>query len=183
MGGVSFTGMDDIIIPRGAPDEFFPLLEKLGTKKAVFFLGKIPQDKPKDMDVGAVTDNPLAISKAKAKGLPVVSTSNEVKVLEAGPTVLIEAEGLYKRDPMHFRASGLNHILCKLMAKKGIMYGTSFSLLLNAEGKNRAKLLGRAKQNIMLCRQYGVPVKAFSCAREPHELRDRKDLDRFLDTL
>ena len=78
------------------------------------------------------------------------------------------------RDSLHFRSSGLNQVLCSLCNKNSVAVGFSLKWLDNP------KLLGRLKQNIMLCRKYKVKMKFFTFAEANYELRGREDLLAFL---
>ncbi len=74
------------------------------------------------------------------------------------------------RDSLHFRASGVNHILCKLAHDNEIAFG--FSL----DSMNNAVMIGRVKQIITLCRKYKVRVLFFSFAKNMYELRGMQDM-------
>ena len=78
------------------------------------------------------------------------------------------------RDSLHFRSSGLNHVLCKLCYENNVSVGFSLDSALDA------KLLGRIKQNIKLCRKYGVKMRFFSFAKNKFEMRGREDMLAFL---
>jgi len=68
------------------------------------------------------------------------------------------------KDFMKFRNSGLNQVLCKLAKKNKIVIGFNFDDLL--EAKNRADILGKMIQNIMLCRKYKVEMYVYSEKRK-----------------
>ena len=61
-------------------------------------------------------------------------------------------ENYLKKDSLHYRNSGLNHILCKIISEKKKLIGISFSNLLNS--KRKALLIGRLAQNAILFRKY-----------------------------
>ncbi len=78
------------------------------------------------------------------------------------------------RDSFHFRASGLDQIICKSANKNDISIGISLDSL------NNPVMLGRVKQNIKLCRKYKVKIKFFTFAEDKYKLRAREDLLSFL---
>ena len=173
----------DIAIPEGNEEEMIEMAKKLGTASLRFLYPVVSiaqKEKIRGRDVGVITDNPNEIRKAKQQGIFVACQSNEVAVLESSPDVIFGVEGLMHKDSLHFRQSGLNQVLCALMAKKGISYGISFSMILNASGKHRAQILGRVQQNIDLAKKFKVPMKCYSFAKEPFGLRSERDLDSFL---
>ncbi len=78
------------------------------------------------------------------------------------------------RDSLHFRASGLDHVICNLMRKNNVSLGISLVSIENG------LMLGRLKQNIKLCRKYKVNMKFFSFAKNKYEMRAREDMISFL---
>jgi hypothetical protein len=80
-------------------------------------------------------------------------------------------------DSLHFRVSGLDHILCKLCAKNNVSIGFSLDTLVNPV------LIGRVKQNIKLCRKYNVKMLFFSFAKSKYELCGVNDLISLLKIL
>ena len=81
---------------------------------------------------------------------------------------VVDVEILEARDPLHFRASGLNQVLARILSRKEKFLCVSFSTLLNSE--NKQVLLGRIAQNVVLCKKYDVPIIAGSFARTPFEM-------------
>ena len=84
-------------------------------------------------------------------------------------------EGLGRKDYLHQRASGLNHIMCELARKNNIYVGFSYSSLLNNEA-NSPVLIGRMIQNIKLCQKYKVKTAIGAFAENPFDLRAPHDL-------
>src|SRR3989344_951884 len=78
------------------------------------------------------------------------------------------------RDSLHFRASGLDHVICSLCNKNNVSIGISLDSI------NDPIMLGRVKQNIKLCRKYKVRMLFFSFAKNNYELRSVHDMLSFL---
>ena len=176
----------DIAIPEGNEEEMMQMAKKLGITTLRFLYPAVSiaqKEKIRGRDVGVITDNPNEIRKAKQHGIFVACQSNEVAALESSPDVIFGVEGLMHKDSLHFRQSGLNQVLCALMAKKGISYGISFSMILHSSSRGRALLLGRIAQNIRLARKFKIPVQIHSFAKDVYDLRSAKDLDVVLRTL
>lgn len=91
--------------------------------------------------------------------------------------ILVSPEKTRKKDFIHHRNSGLNHVLCKLAKKNNIAIGISFNDILKS--KERDKLIGRIMQNIRLCRKYKVKMVLASFATNKFEMRDAHDLMSF----
>lgn len=88
--------------------------------------------------------------------------------------ILVDPHVNSLRDNLHFRSSGLNQIICKLMNKNNILLGISL------ENIKDGVMLGRVKQNIKLCRKYKVKILFFSFAKSKYEMRAREDMISFL---
>src|SRR3989344_5678244 len=86
-------------------------------------------------------------------------------------------ESIEDKDDLHYRKSGLDHVLCNLANKNRISVGFNFSDVLNA--KDRGKIIGRMMQNAMLCKKYKVNVVVASFARDKYGMRIAKDLEAF----
>ncbi len=77
----------------------------------------------------------------------------------------------------HHRSSGLDHIICNFANKNNVAIGFSFNSITDA------KVLGKIKQNIMLCRKYKVKIVFFSFAESKYEMRSVQDFLSFLRTI
>lgn len=82
--------------------------------------------------------------------------------LFSGVNFVYNNETEAQKDFIHQRRSGLNHVLLKEMAEKNIGVIFSYSELQNSNSRGKALILGRIKQNIKLCRKYGVNCE-FAC--------------------
>jgi RNase P/RNase MRP subunit p30 len=101
-----------------------------------------------------------------------IPTKNNRSLLEKKEIDLTyELEDSPRRDPMHYRHSGMNQVECAVAKKSEMIIGFSFSMLLNAGRLRKSVLMGRFSQNIMLCRKYRVNTAFASFAKEPYELR------------
>jgi len=95
--------------------------------------------------------------------------------------ILLDPHLGQRKDFMHQRNSGLNHILCALAKEHNVAIGFSFSSILHAE--RRGPLLGRMIQNIKLCRKYKLPMVIGSFAKNSWDQRNKKDLQAFFKVL
>ncbi|MGM5485469.1 MAG: hypothetical protein ACQEP1_06385 [Nanobdellota archaeon] len=91
--------------------------------------------------------------------------------------VVYGLEGSDKPDFVHHRNSGMNQVLAKIFSDKDIMVGFSFSLVLNSRKPD--VILGRMRQNVMLCRKYDVKMVFGNFASEVDDLRSMDDLKSF----
>ncbi len=164
--------MKDYVNASGNENEFIKIAEKLGYDELIF-IG--------NADFSGIKSK-IKLNSSK-KIIKSDSAKDRNNIEERKADVIYEFETLSKKDSMHFRNSGINQVIAKLMKDKKVAYGLSFSLILNASGREKSVLLGRMMQNIRLCRKYKIPVVIASFARKPCEMRDYKDLTAFARTL
>jgi len=180
--------MMDIVIPNDNEEEFIAIAHKLGYK-TLYFLYDYDnyQSKKKnfaDIPGMKIVKGTLADSKNLKKiknkteeGVFVAAKSSDkdMEIMEGSLANLIFSfEENQRRDFIHQRASGLNHILCSLARKNNITVGFSFASILNA--KNTYEILGRIMQNLRMCRQFKVKTVIASFAKNPYEMRSMHDL-------
>ncbi len=176
------------MFPEGSEQEFFEIAGRLGIAKliCVYPSKEAASGAPKPPAGLSVRTAVLAEPK-KARVLRqqgvltfVQCSDYDRNVLEQGSAdVLFGAEGTQPKDYAHQRGSGLNHVMCALANKNKVAVGFSFAGVLSAVGSQRAQLLGRLMQNIMLCRKYGVRMVIGSFARDPWKMRSLHDLQSF----
>lgn len=177
----------DIVVPENNEEEFFRMAALLGYTDLVVVQERPARKRlPQSPSVAGVTCHRAVLAlprlAAKWKGLPervlVRSSAEDREVIErASPWMVFDFESRPSRDSMHARNSGLNHVLCNLLASKGITVGLSLHTLLHAQHPHRARLMGRMMQNIRLCQKYDVNVVLASFARTPFEMRNPHDLE------
>ena len=74
------------------------------------------------------------------------------------------------KDHLHYRRSGLNHVLCRLAHKNHVAVAFSFDSLQDSFD------FGRVRQNISLCRKYNVSLYFFSLASSSSTLHSASDV-------
>lgn len=67
--------------------------------------------------------------------------------------VLLSPELHERKDKLKERDSGLNEILCRLAAKNNVKIGIDINKIKKLNDKDKAKVLSRIMQNIMLCKK------------------------------
>ncbi len=98
----------------------------------------------------------------------VVEAKNEDVVLRAlkdrRTDIIIGFEKNSGKDFMHSRNSGLNQVFCKLAHDNDIIIGFDFNDLVKA--KDKAGILGKMIQNVMLCTKYKVKMFVFDSKKK-----------------
>jgi len=118
------------------------------------------------------------ISKYKQTMPVVVQTHDNVRELSEKHSGLFiyGMESHTRRDHMHFRFSGLNHILVDLAKKKHHTFVFSLSNYLAGSSQTKSILLGRVKQNITLCEKKKVPYLCATFGKNQYDIKDWKSL-------
>ena len=76
------------------------------------------------------------------------------KILEIKDVdIITDLEQHERKDYMKQRDSGLNEILCKLAKQNNIKIGINLKPIISLPEKNKAIILARIKQNIILCKR------------------------------
>ena len=109
----------------------------------------------------------------------IVFTSNDDelnrKVLEkeAIDTLLISQKG--RKDKLKQRDSGFNQVLAKIAKKKNIIIGINLDEILSPGSlEEKAEILARIQQNVVLCNKNKLKMKFISTeakARSKHDLK------------
>ncbi len=164
--------MKDFVILSGNEKEFVKMAEKLGYSELVF-VG--------NSDVSNIKTKLKLISSKRISKSDIKKDRGLIENKKVD--IIYEFEQMNRKDSMHFRNSGLNQVIAKLMKEKDVAYGLSFSQILNSSKEARAVMIGRMMQNIKICKKYKVPIIIASFSRNPYEMRDYRDLIAFARTL
>ena len=170
--------MLDIVSPKNNEKEFLLFAKRLSYKWLIFAypfetFGVPKEIEQPDLNIASaiIINKPSQAKKAsKLADLVIASPSKQnlrVFIEKVQCDLIINLETLEQRDPLHFRASGLNQVLAKILAKKEKFLCINRSIL---NTKQKSILLGRIAQNIMLCKKYRVPVIMASFAASPLEM-------------
>lgn len=176
--------MKDIVLPHNNEKDFIAMAKKLGFKELIFlYVNKNMFYKGKS-DI-KISNALLADEKKVQRDINTfVKNPEDARFVfeKARPVCVFDLE-LQKKDFMHQRGSGFNHIMAKFANSNNIAVGFSFSTILNAQPINRSKIIGRIKQNIKLCRKHKVKTVIASFTNNPLEMRAPKDLMAFFTVL
>jgi len=118
---------------------------------------------------------------AKAGKIVVVQGSDieyNRKILENKKINAVVLRHKGQKDSLKERGSGLNQVLCKIARDSNKTILIDSKEILDAEGIEKAKILGRLMQNIMLLKKYNVKTGVIN-----KQGRDNYDLFAFLLTL
>src|SRR3989338_1055542 len=83
--------------------------------------------------------------------------------------ILLDPHQGRPRDHMHFRNSGLNHVLCRFA------HDTTIAIGITLRHASEANDLGKIIQNIKLCRKYKVNIIFLTLATTPYQLRNPRN--------
>lgn len=92
---------------------------------------------------------------------------------------LVSPERGLKIDGLKQRDSGLNHIVAKESARKGVAIVIDFSEVAKLRGKTKALCLSRLIQNVKICRKAKCLIKIANFAKTEKNVVDGKGLKSF----
>ena len=182
--------MIDFVMPNNNEDEFIAIAEKLGYK-SIYFLYSLDdylnkQKKLEEIDNkikihrGILADKKTIYKiennlKGKDVFIAIKSSIKDKEIIEKSKIDMVFSfEESSRKDFIHQRASGVNHILCKSAKENNVIIGFSVKSILDAENKH--EILGRMMQNIKLCKKFEVKIAIASFAENPFEMRGIHDL-------
>ena len=182
----------DIVLPKNNEIEFIEIASKLGIKKLCFLYDFDYYDEQKttkklesvknynnvSVETGFLVNQRNFGKAAKQSKLLVAKSSEKDRVfVESNKIKLIYGfEELYKKDYLHQRASGLNHVICELAKQNNVAISFSYSMLFDKNPAVASMLMGRMMQNIALCRKYKVKTAIGSFAENQFNLRSSYDV-------
>ena len=181
----------DIVLPKGNESEFLEIAAKLGIKKLYFaydfneFFSKNMQKRLDSIKNNSVSFeavfiiSPVNINKAskQSKGLIAKSSDKDrIMVENKKLRIIYSFEQQARKDYLHQRASGLNHILCVLAEKNNVAIGFSYGDLIGSSKEQSPIIKGRMMQNIRLCQKYKNKTIIASFSENPFRLRPFHDL-------
>ncbi len=94
------------------------------------------------------------------------------KILEKETINVLLLNQSNKKDKLKQRDSGLNHVLAKIAKAKNVIIGINLDEILHSDKKNKAKILGRIRQNVKICKKAKLKMMFFS----EKENRNSRDL-------
>lgn len=182
----------DFVLPRNNEAEFIEISSKLDIKKLHFLydfdtydeekitkkLDLVKQHKDVSVEIGFLVNHRNFSKASKQYGITVAKSSDKDRLfIESGKVKIIYGfEELHKRDHLHQRASGLNHVLCELARKNNVTIGFCYNSLLNKNQILIPTVIGRMMQNIALCQKYKVKAIIGSFSEKPFDLRASHDI-------
>jgi len=160
----------DICIPKNNEKKFIEIAEKLGTKALLFLYDK----KPKDLnDLQKETKVKLFFDSKKN-----FAVGERKNVENKNIKFLYGFEELEEKDSVHYRRSGMNQVIGKLMKDKKKILVIDMEKIISA--KRNEVLLGRLKQNLVLAKKYKLDLIICSFATKPENLRSGKDYEALI---
>jgi len=154
--------MKDFFIPNGNEEQLAARARDLGIDDFIFLYRPEDYKKNPHNNVGIIIDNPTLSNVRRAKGISntvVILANDSLRgIIESVPGIYVYGLEMGERkDMLHYRNSGLNHILLSIAKSKNIRFIFNFSQYLTLSNAKKAIVLGRLKQNLVLFRKFKVP--------------------------
>ena len=162
----------ELLVPKGNEKELLTQAIKLGWKKPLLCYNKLPTSPP--VPCGLFVRQ--APKKRKKDVIYIHKATPSVRgVLERGTIAIVyNLEFLEEKDAMFQRRAGFNHVFAKIAKRNNITI--AFLLTELQKAKKKHVILGRAAQNLRICKKYGVPYIIASGASHPIDLRGKNDV-------
>jgi len=91
-----------------------------------------------------------------------------------GIDYLVSVEGGKRRDTLKQRDSGLNHVVAKVAAEKGVKIVVDLGEISKLGDKAKAERVARIVQNVRVCRRVGCEVRVASLGKDNSEVFGEK---------
>lgn len=176
--------MIDFVMPNGNEEELVLMAKRLGYNSICFVyesdnFGRKDFKELKTFNAVLCERN---FDRAKQKADFVIASGLDArKAIESKRVDFIfNVESDIRRDSMHFRNSGLNHVLCALMKENNVGYLINVKDILSMKD---SQFLGRVMQNISLCKKFKVKVELASFASDIFEMKGARDMASLMKTL
>jgi RNase P/RNase MRP subunit p30 len=178
--------MIDIVFPKDNEKEFIQMAQRLGFEGLVFVytspkdVAQFQKDTKLRLSSGILC-RPEDVRRYKGKLITIVDAPEDQDKIrhiieQVRPDILFNLEFSRRKDFIHHRASGLNHVLAKLAADKGVAIGFNFSGLLSLPQRERAVVMGRMMQNLMFARKFRFETAIASFACSHFHMRSAQDV-------
>ena len=92
---------------------------------------------------------------------------------------LVSPEKFAKFDNLKQRDGGLNHVVAKTAAEKGIRIVVDMGEIAGLRGREKAMRLAKVMQNVKVCRKVGCRILIASLGRKKSEVFDEKGRKSF----
>ena len=174
----------DLCVPNGNEKEFLEIAERLETKSLLFIYEKnFPLQKEiEELKQSTKINIQFGSKDKKIKGTSIIFANGERKNVEnKNIKFLYGFEGLERKDSFHYKRSGVNQVIAKLLKEKEKIFVIDFERIL--ESKNISSQLGRLKQNLSLAKKYGFEIMICSFATKPMNMRSELQLKSILKAL
>ena len=117
------------------------------------------------------------IRESKGKEIIFSSDNDELnrKVMEKESITVLLLNQKNRKDRMKQRDSGFNQVLAKIAKKNGVVLGINLDEIIASKKEEKAKIIGRVKQNVKLCNKNKLKMVFISLeskhAKDFHDLR------------
>lgn len=170
----------EVICPKKHEEEYVKILSKLGTEKVLFLYEKEPktlENLEKTYDIEIFTG---LIDTNKPHNI-VFKKGNRHNVENRSVPYLYGFESFSNNDHMHYRKSGMNQVIAKLLKERDKYYVIPVENILTSPEPQI--LLGRIELNLKMARKYGFNVIIAGMNTDPKLLRAKEEYKSLIRSL
>jgi RNase P/RNase MRP subunit p30 len=172
----------DVVIPSNNEKEFIKIAEKINTSALILLyrefdknikekIKKLQKETKIKLFSGLLVSNVNHSQRASTKYDYVFGKDNRGLIENKFVKIHYDFEVSDKKDFIHYRNSGMNQVLAKIMKEKKKVLAFNIN---NIIGNHL--IMGRITQNIKLARKYKIKMMLASFAKKPLEMIYSKDL-------
>jgi hypothetical protein len=171
----------DICIPSGNENDFIEMALKLGTKELVFLYDKKENVKKPEVIKGVKIVHASILGKKPSFSGMVFASGEKQNIENSAIDFLYGFELLEDRDSFHYRRSGANQVIGKMLKdKEKVMVFDMEKIIVS---KSQDVLIGRMMQNLVLAKKYKFDVVICSFASLPENMRAGKEYEALIRSL
>lgn len=181
--------MLDVVIPNNDEQDFVDMALKLGYDSLCFLysvdkIKKFQCDKIK-IFTGVLADSRTIEKCRKLADFVFFKAEGDYRLVieKFRPSVVFDLELVDLKANLHYRVSGLNHVLANIASEKNVIVAFNFGNVLSTQGWQRSEVISRMLQNILLCQKYKAKMLIASFAKFPWQMSSPHDLQSFFRVL
>lgn len=180
--------LTEVAIPKNNEKDFIGVAERLGIKSLLFLYEKNDKSQSKMLEELQKTTKiklQTALLNKKVPKQICFCTGERKNVEDKNATHLYGFELLEEKEHFHYRKSGMNQVISKLLQQKNKTLVIDMEKILEAKNakQDQPQLIGRLSQNLILARKHKLNLIICSLATKPENLRTEKHYKSFLNML
>lgn len=166
---------------HGEEEKYIKNLQKVGTKQALLLYTEKKDQNLEDLETKYDMKLYTGVIDSKTQTPLNFSKGTRFNVEKYSYPIHYGFEHFNKKDSMHYRRSGMNQVIGKLMKEKNKIYAIAAEPIINS--KTPHIILGKLSLNLKIARKYGFKVIIAGMNKNPNLIRSGHQLKAIIDML